>query len=170
MRNALFMVMLIGLAGCDAADRANSTMGANTRPSAPSTQARAEDRRILVDAAHAVRESQLYGKPYLLSAGTLLTLDGTRFTFQDPRHLGRLPNAVQVLYDRSEYMMDWPMGNARRAVQLDASSMKVLAGNPFDGFASGKRAFVAVGYRTPGSGTSDKTAFTPFWVGLVIFH
>jgi hypothetical protein len=169
-KTLIFLGMFCFLAGgCDKADRAGATMGATTSNSAPA-DVDPSLRTVLVDAAHAVKEAQLYGKPYLLDAGPDITLDAARFVFQDPDHLGRTANTVQVLYDRSEFMTSWLIGKNKGVVQLNAQNLKMLSGPPFSGFEPGKRAFVAVGYRAAGRPASDKDAFCPFWVGLVIFQ
>ena len=124
---------------------------------------------VLVDFLHAMRAQSDTTRPYVIDSCSALLLDGRRYAFGDPLAKSRTANAVQMLYGRSEYLVNWKEAPAS-SVRLDASTLHVLRGEPFSGFASGKRAVVAVGYRTEArDGKPEAAKFEPFWVGSILF-
>lgn len=163
MKKVLLSIMMM-LAGCD-----QSTAPVRPAPaSAPATEPAGQP-IILIDTLHSMRGmpgSAGSGKPYLLDSSAGVTLDVGRYTLTDPKGLGRIANVVQVLFERSEYKAEWPGGNVK-SVELNSSTLHALKGDAFTGFASGKQAIVAVGYRDESKGTA--AVFDPFWVGQIIF-
>lgn len=163
LKKVLFTIVL-ALVGCDQA----AAPAPQAVTPAPATEPAGQP-VILIDTLHSMRGmpgSAGSGKPYLLDASAGVALDVGRYTLTDPKNLGRIANVVQVLYERSEYKAEWPGGNVK-SVELNSSTLHALKGDAFTGFASGKQAIVAVGYRDDSKGTS--AVFDPFWVGQIIF-
>jgi hypothetical protein len=157
-------VLAVGLAialGCDRPDSTARVARPSTAPMAPVLPV------IIVDAEHFYREHGQY-KPYLLEASAGVVLDASRFAFNDPEKLLRLPNSVHVIYDNSVYVASWPQGG-KQMLTLDPASLRVRKGGPFAGFAAGRPAYVAIGFEYPAEpGTEPR--FTPFWIGSLVFR
>jgi hypothetical protein len=163
MRWAIFLSVLI-FAGCDKADSP-----APVAPSPrPASQVSNHLPTIVVDANHWIRNETAPSKPYFVPAGAGINLQSSSFAFHDPRNLGRVPNAVQVLYEKSVYTCAWG-DQAKQTIVLDGSTLKSLQGGTFANFAMGKQAFIAIGFESSNSKSSD-IDFTPFWIASVIFH
>lgn len=163
MRWAILLGFFI-FAGCDKAD----SPAAPAASTSPAPQVSNGLPTITVDSAHWIRNETTPSKPYFVPAAVGMNLQSSGFAFHDPHNLSRIPNAVQVLYEKSVYTCVWNDG-ANQTIVLDGASLKTLQGTPFMGFAVGKQAIVAIGFQQPNS-KSPGDDFTPFWIASVIFH
>lgn len=164
-------IILVGLlVGCDNRDSSQArNVPAHPAPSDSSANPKSMP-VVLIDTAHAMHPNQTSTKPYLSPASPGIILDGTQFLCHDPKNQGRTPNVVQVLYNHSEFKVEWP-STGEHSVKLDASTLQVLKGNRFTTFATGTHAIIAVGYRDdPNQAKSSTQPFDPFWVGSVLFQ
>jgi hypothetical protein len=162
------LVLLVGSLlmtsiGCDPGAAAPGERTADTRSaehSGPPT--------VVVDSAHEVRENGAAGQPYLLAAAPGLVLDASRFKLNDPHRRARMPNSVQIIYEKSLFTAGWPV-SGRQVHTLDRSTLTRVRGTEFEGFRPGTQAYIAIGHYD-GASTVPDTQFTPFWITSVVFR
>jgi hypothetical protein len=123
---------------------------------------------IAIDARHAVRERDGFGVPYVISAARGLVVDARHMNFTDPLRMARRPNAIRILFEKSEFSAPWPQEGSA-ICRLDGSSLRPIAGSKFSGFEAGKRVAVGIGYETTNP-TTGHSRFEQFWVGWIIFN
>src|SRR5450432_2090517 len=76
---------------------------------------------LVIDSEHQVRNETSTSKPYFVPAAAGLNLQIDGFAFRDPKNLGRSPNMIQVLYQKSAYAMPRFEKNASQIFTLDQS-------------------------------------------------
>lgn len=157
------LLFIIGLLGCGRSDS-----GGNATPEPTTTPAQTVFEVLIADAQHALRPNDTSSRPYLLKAGSGIVLDAKKLVFVDPLKQGRLPNAVQVLYRKSVYSADWPEFGEQIGT-LNSSTLRTLKGSPFEGFAAGQQAYIAIGHQWTDSKTQE-IRFCPFWMASVLFY
>lgn len=151
---------LTSAGGCDVADAsANTNAPAIAKADTPGT--------LVVDAHHAMVDLTSPSKPYLAEGGRQIIVKANDFAFRDPKHLSRSPNVLRVLYNKSEYAVDWT--DQREPCALNPTTLRVVKGKPFEGFASGQRAVIGVGFERRES-DGQPPSFQEFWVASILFH
>lgn len=170
MMRWIILIFAATSVGCDGGNTAATAAPDQSATSAPRAAAQNSDVQLpvmSVDSRHSMLGRGNSGTPYVMSAGPGVVVDARDFHLNDPDRVGREPNVVRILYEGSEYFVPWP-GRRNARCTLDVSTMKMLKGSPFTGFAPGKRAAVGIGFEATNEQT-NRIDFHEFWVASVIF-
>lgn len=162
--HGLWLLSLLLLQACDTSDGAPQTPP-RVEPAAETTINGMSI--IRVDARHVVTEKRIQSVPYIAAAGKGVVVQSHGYEFDDPGDLSRDPNTLRVLYNSSEYTVQWPADQEQ--CTLDVANMKVVKGKPFAGFAPGQQAYIGIGFESRDP-TTHKPVFHEFWVGSVLFR
>jgi hypothetical protein len=122
---------------------------------------------ISIDSAHRIINSHGSRIPYIAAAGREILVQPNRYPFTQSRLGADMPNVLRVLYDKSEYAIDFK--DDAHPLILNAATLRVVKGNAFQQFEPGTQAYIGVGIESTDPRTGAMR-FQELWVASVLFH